>query len=229
MLKDATNKEKFEMLSPWMQLVVDAIKKDIKNEHLKRDIAFVRHYFPGKNVSKLTTEELAEAYKHAISQGENTEELAEFVTNRWLLKHSDIYHHFEQELTKIDPNFTELDLLDPSTSNVLMNQAVEQFGAPHTYLFCVMNSVVFPKEIYDVLRQRAHDHTQKAQEQEAIQQQREVEEAEKRNAEQQISRLTDKYEKKLAGLQKKYQTDVECLKKQIASLQRKLKEVTEKS
>lgn len=228
MLKDTTNKEKFEMLSPWMQHVVEAIKKDIKNEHLKRDWNFVRHYFPGKNVNKLSSEELAEAYNHAIQQGENAEELAEFLSNRWLLKHSDIYHHFEQELAKIDPNFTNLELLDPATSKVLMDQAIVHFGAPHTYMFCVMNSVVFPKEIYDVLRQRAQDQMKKAAEMEAEQARVEAEESAKRTTEQQVARLTDKYEKKLAGLQKKYQTDVESLKKQIATLQRKIKEMTEK-
>ena len=37
-----------------------------------------------------------------------------------------------------------------------------------------------------------------------------------------MARLTDKYEKKLMGLQKKYQLDQEALKKQLAALQRKL-------
>ena len=39
---------------------------------------------------------------------------------------------------------------------------------------------------------------------------------------QQITRLTDKYEKKLQGMQKKYIQDIETLKKQITLLQRKL-------
>jgi hypothetical protein len=42
--------------------------------------------------------------------------------------------------------------------------------------------------------------------------------------EREIARLTDKYEKKLQGLQKKYLFDTEALKKQIATLQRKLNE-----
>ncbi len=42
--------------------------------------------------------------------------------------------------------------------------------------------------------------------------------------EREIARLTDKYEKKLAGLQKKYITDMENFKKQISQLQRKLQD-----
>ena len=44
------------------------------------------------------------------------------------------------------------------------------------------------------------------------------------NFETEMARVKDKYEKKLNGLQKKYQVDVENLKKQIAQLQRKLQE-----
>lgn len=39
---------------------------------------------------------------------------------------------------------------------------------------------------------------------------------------QEKARLQDKYEDKLAGVQRKYMTDVEALKKQIRSLQQQL-------
>lgn len=222
MLKETSYKAKFDVLAPWMPHIIDTVKKDLKNDHLKGDFAFCKLHFAGKNINKLTTEELATAYTNAIASSEKAEEIGEFITNRWLVKNSDLYHYFEQELTKINPNFNDLDVLDKQTSLRLMNGAVQQFGAPKTYLFCVMNSVVFPKEVFDQLSQLAEKSAHQQAEEEAIQQKHDSVESMQRNYEQQIARLTDKYEKKLQGLQKKYATDVDALKKQVANLQRKL-------
>ena len=67
-------------------------------------------------------------------------------------------------------------------------------------------------------------HKEKSKAKESI-----VQEAEKRSLDDvktqhalEVARLTDKYEKKLLGFQKKYTQDVEMLKKQLANLQRKL-------
>jgi len=222
MLKNTTYKEKFAMLSPWMPFIVEAIKKDLKNDHLRKDMAFVRQYFAGKNTNKITTEDLVQAYTHALANEENGEDLAEFVSNRWLLKHSDLYHHFEQELTKIDPNFSDLEVMEKEPSMAIMEKAVKEFGAPETYLFCVLNSVVFPDEVYKLLNQRAEQHVKHSIAAAEEQKKQSSAEAIQQDFEQQISRLTDKYEKKLQGMQKKYNTDTEILKKQITNLQRKL-------
>lgn len=222
MLKETTYKEKFSMLSPWMPLIIEEVKRDLKNEHMKSNPVFVRHYFAGKNLSKITLQELVDAYTHAVANQEDAEDLADYITNRWLLKHADLYMHFEQALMKINPNFSDLDLLDEESSLALMEGAIKEFGAPNTYLFCVLNSVVFPEKVFTLLAKRAeHDHRKSTEE--AIEHQEKASiESMQRNYEQQIARLTDKYEKKLAGLQKKYSVDIEALKKQVANLQRKL-------
>lgn len=222
MLKNATYKEKFIMLQEWMPLIIDTVKKDLKNEHLRNDLGFVRTYFPGKTVAKITTEELAPAYTRAIASAENTEELAEFIANRWLLKNSELYHYFEEELKKINPNFSELDSIDMSTAQRLMDEASRQFGPVSTYLFCVFNSVVFPEEIYRVLGQHAKVHAAKAHADDLQRQEAASLDALKAHYEMQIARLTDKYEKKIMGLQKKYVQDMETCKKQISSLQKKI-------
>lgn len=222
MLKNSSYKEKFILLKEWMPLIIDSVKKDLKNEHLKRDPSFSRSYFPGKNLSKLTLEELVDAYTKAIADGEKAEELAEFIANRWLLKHSDLYYYFEQELAKIDPNFSEIHDIEQGLATKIMEGAIQQFGTISTYLFCVLNSVVFPEEIYKKL---GHDASRKAVEQkeEAVAVKEKLSlEALQRGHEQDLARVIDKYEKKLIGMQKKYLTDVEMLKKQIANLQRKL-------
>lgn len=222
MLKNSSYKEKFVLLQEWMPLIIDSVKKDLKNEHLRKDLSFSRSYFPGKNASKLTLEELVGAYTQAIATGENAEELAEFIANRWLLKHGDIYYYFEQELAKINPDFSEINDIDQHLATKIMEGAIQQFGTISTYLFCVLNSVVFPEEIYNKL---GHDASRQAVEQKEeanVAKEKNSFEAMQREHEQNIARVVDKYEKKLLGMQKKYLSDVEMLKKQIANLQRKL-------
>lgn len=222
MLKNITHKEKFALLKKWMPIIVDSVKKDLKNEHLKKDWAFVKQHFPGKNLNKLTAEEIAQAYAYVIENSENAEELAEFISNRWLLKHTELYYFFEKELSKITADFNELEELEKNQSMEIIERSVKEFGALDTYLFSVLNSVVFPKEAYDNLAARAETSVAQAEsEAKAFAEMKSLEDMQ-RSYEQQIARLTDKYEKKLQGLQKKYSIDVEGLKKQIVTLQRKL-------
>lgn len=224
MYKNATYKEKFAVLQEWIPVLVETVKKDLRNEHLKKDFYFVKKFFPSKNIHKLTTEELAEAYQKAIQEEEKGEELAEFITSRWLLKNSELYDFFEQQLSNIMPDFTNLEEIDSSQAQVLIETALYQFGAIQTYLFSVLNSVVFSKESFQYLQIQAQQNrdeqqkdTQKFSEKLTIDQMR-------NNFEREMTRLTDKYEKKLSGMQKKYVMDIESLKKQIAHLQRRLQE-----
>jgi hypothetical protein len=222
MLKDTTYKEKFVLLQDWLPAIIEAVKKDLKSEHLKQDWQFVKKYFANKNLNKLTAEELVEGYRMALAQEEKSEELAEFISNRWLLKNSEIYYFFEQALSKLNPEFSELEELDQTLSTKLMENSVNEFGAEKTYLFAVINSVVFPKKIYDQLKSHAEKDTRKAKENAIQEAEHKSIEAIHSSYQQQIARLTDKYEKKLQGLQKKYIVDTDALKKQISTLQRKL-------
>lgn len=224
MYKNATYKEKFAELQEWIPFLVDAVKKDLRNEHLKKDLYFVKKFLSSKNIHKVTVDELAQAYKKAIQEEEQGEELAEFITSRWLLKNSELYDFFEKQLSQINPDFANLEEIHPTQAQALIENSIRQFGAPHTYLFSVLNSVVFPKENFHSLKNQAAQHqeeqtkeTQRAVEQFTVEQIRKEYELE-------ITRMIDKYEKKLAGLQKKYITDVENLKKQIAQLHRKLQQ-----
>lgn len=224
MYKNASYKEKFADLQEWVPFLIESVKKDLRNEHLKKDVYFIKKFLSSKNIHKVTTEELAEAYQKAIREEEKGEELAEFITSRWLLKNSELYDFFEQQLSQMTSDFTTLDEIAPAQAQILIDTSIKQFGAPHTYLFSVLNSVVFPKESFQALKVKAQQHQAKEQEetQKAVEQ-RSIEQMQ-RHFECEIARLTDKYEKKLAGLQKKYVADVENLKKQVAQLQRKLQE-----
>lgn len=222
MLKNATYKEKITLLKKWVPHIIDTVKKDLKTEHLKEDGLFAKRYFLSKNINKLTTEELVQGYAQAIADNERAEDIAEFLSNRWLLRNTELYQYFEQQLSKINPNFSEITEIEPKKAQDIIEGSIKQFGAPRTYLFSVLNSVVFPESAYTKLSKQAEDSAVKEEEEAKIELEQQSAEAMKRSYEQNIARLTDKYEKKLQGLQKKYLQDTESLKKQIANLQRKL-------
>jgi hypothetical protein len=224
MNKNATYKEKYAHLKEWMPSIIESTKKDLKNEHLKKDIGFSKKYLGNKNLNKVSNEELVGAYNQAIAQEEEGENIGEFITSRWLLRHSDLYEFFERHLIQIDPNFSDLKELTSAQSQPLIDGAIRQFGAAQTYLFSVLNSVVFPDSVFKELETKArHEKKHHAEENERKLEQMTAENM-KREFEREIARLTDKYEKKLEGLQKKYVVDMEVLKKQVAQLQRKLQE-----
>ncbi len=221
MLKNTTYKEKFELLKEWVPSIVDHIKKDLKNDHLRQDHVFYKRYFASKNINKLTTEELYEAYSQALIENEKAEELAEFISSRWLIKNSELYNYFEAELSLIAKDFTEIEEIDLATSRKILAGSIDLHGAPRTYLFSVLNSVVFPPQVYEELKQQAHSETEKQATDQKEKEEKATLENVKFNHEQQMNRLIDKYEKKLAGLQKKYHADVKNLKDQLVKWQRK--------
>lgn len=225
MLKEASYKEKFQILKKWMPEIVDSVKKDLKSEHLKKDWMFAKKYFPGVNLNKITNAELARGYESAIFEEEKGEDIAEFISNCWLLKNGELYHYFEEELKKINPDFSAIEKLEEKQSAEIAKNAINEFGAHKTYLFSVFNSVAFQEKELNHLKtlaekeiqEQAHLNEEKAKNES-------IEEVEK-SYELKIARLTDKYEKKISGLQKKYTLDVEAFKKQIAILQTKLSKV----
>jgi hypothetical protein len=222
MLKDTTYQQKFAMLKSWMPVVADAIKKDLKNEVSRQNSQFVKAYFGSKNASKLTAEELSEGYIRAIAEHENGEVIAEWIGQRWLLKKPDLYGFFEKKLSAINPQFDQIEEIEPVKAKEIISEAIKQFGAPDTYIFSVINAVVFSKNQFDELAHAASTHVQhKAAEMQSSAEEKSTEKL-IQNYELQIARLTDKYEKKLQGFERKYLCDTEGLKKQIGALQKQL-------
>ena len=89
-MQDLNYTQKFALLDEWLEYLLDAVKKDLRNDHLKNDWAFVKKYFGGKNVNKLSSSELAEGYRQALAQEEKAEEDSEFITNHLLFKNSEV-------------------------------------------------------------------------------------------------------------------------------------------
>ncbi len=206
----------FQALQNWTQQILDTIKKDIKTDHLHTDPAFYRNYFGNRPQNRLTSEEIFAAYEKELLKG--NEELAEWVVNRWVFKHGDLYQHFAERLERINPDFSEIKELSEAESEEILKGAFENFGAIQTYLFTVLNGVVFPKKVIEKLANAA-ELEKLAQEKAGVEEaKREGFEKEIASLQREIARLNDK----IAGVQRKYTTDTEALKKQIKALQCKM-------
>lgn len=218
MIKEQSYIEKFALLEPWMDQIFIVIKKELRSEHLRRNPQFVAKHFSKKLFDKITAEEMKVAYLKEISEG--NEEIGELVMTRWMFKHTEIYQFFAATLSKINPDFEQIEEIAEEAARPLMEAALKHFGAATTYIFSVFNTVSFPPQIYAALRELAA--------QEVVSEEKEEEvlsvEALTAKFEKEQIKLTEKYEKKLLGMQRKYLDDMEGFKKQISQLQRRLQD-----
>lgn len=220
-------KNQFQILQPWLTQILHAIKKEIRTEHLSKNPSFYKTYFGARPQNRLTYEEIFPAYEKELLQ--DNRELGEWVVNRWVFKHGEIYRHFAERLSQIDPDFDAIKSLSEAQSEQILSQALESFGALPTYIFSVLNGVVFPTNVLDRLRAAAEkeDAAQKAEKAETKIQEN-LEQTVARH-QRELSRLHEKYENKIAGVMKKYTTDVNALKKQIRALQQRLNDFNDYS
>lgn len=210
----------FTSIQPWICRVLETIKKDIKTELLPSDPTFYRSHFGNRPQNRLTTEEIFAVYEKELLSG--NESLGEWVINRWVFKNGDIYQHFAEKLSQIQEDFAQIEALDEPQSQAILKGAVEAYGALNTYLFSVLNGVVFPQIVLERLKKDAEKESVEQAAKETSAQEKQTLEQILGRHQREVARLQEKYESRLAGVQKKYATDVEALKKQVRSLQQKL-------
>ncbi|MBI5272636.1 MAG: hypothetical protein HY861_01465 [Chlamydiia bacterium] len=210
----------FQTIQSWIPQVLKAIKRDIRTDHLPGSPAFFRTHFGHRPINRLTAEEIFAVYEKDLLAG--NEELIEWVVNRWVFKHGDLYTHFAERLEKIASDYGSIKQLTEEQSEQILEGAIQRFSALSVYLFSVLNQVVFPETVFTRLRTMAEneDLQQKTQGVQTAQQQN-LEEA-LAKCQKELVRLNEKYEDKLAGVMKKYAADVEALKKQNRALQQRL-------
>lgn len=210
----------FVTIQPWLPDVLAAIKREIRTDHLANSPSFVRAHFGNRPLNRLTFEEILAVYEKNLLSGD--EDLAEWVVNRWVFKHGDLYAHFAERLEKIDANYHELEHLSEEQSEQVLEGAVARFGAVSTYLFSVLNHVVFPKTVFDRLRSDAEK--EESAKKVEIEERNEAERAAdlKVRHEKEMARIQEKFESKISGIMKKYTVDIEALKKQIRALQKQI-------
>ena len=222
MIKDLSLKSKIEFLGPVLGRVLQDIRRDIKQEHLKKDRAFVQKYFGKNHVDKVSAEEIEKAYFTEIVSVGN-EELASWVVSKWILKHAELYEYFVTELSKINPRFEEIELLDMDVAKSIAARSVDQFSVIDTYIFSVMNSVAFADEIFHHFKQEVEQL--QSNQAKGIEQSEELSLQElMRRHNQELGKLSDRYEKRLQAVSKRYVQDIEGLKKQLAAVQKRLSE-----
>lgn len=215
-MKDVSFREKIEILQPVLHDILSDIKKELKNEHLRKDIVFTNKYFSKKTIDKITIEDLAEGYLRALRDG--NEEAGEWISSRWMLKHPEVYQFFAEKLSEINPKFDEITKIEDSAAEKIKKEAIEAFGPKDTYIFSILNSVVFPQFIFEDLKNKISSLAPVEIEVDGVLTPEEL----KKKYENNLAKLTEKYEKKLASLEKKYVQDMDGYKKQIATLQRRL-------
>lgn len=160
-MKAKTYQEKFSLLSPWFESLVASIKKDLKEEPLKKDRIIYAQLFGNKLLKNLSSKEMWAAYAQALAQGH--ESLGEYLAARWILRHRNIYDFFEARLRTICQNFDELGELQASFAKDLIEDAVANFGAVDTYCFSVLNDVTFSAKDFEELRKKAFSLPSKPQ------------------------------------------------------------------
>lgn len=200
----------------WIPEVLQTIKKDIKTDHLPSDVGFYKKHFGNRPQNRLGTEEIFAAYEKELL--EENQDLKEWVVNRWVFKHGDLYQHFAERLSAVNPEFDQIKHLTEEESAMILEGAAESFGAIATYLFAVLNGVVFPESTIARLKKAAAEEKEKQQKEELATVERTNLEKILAAHQREVARLQDK----IAGVQRKYDTDTQSLKKQIKALQQKL-------
>jgi len=144
-------KNQFESIQPWIAQVLNAIKKDIKTEHLGSDPVFYKVNFGNRPQNRLTSEEIFTAYEKELLKG--NEDLSEWVVNRWVFKNGDLYRHFAERLSAIHPDFDQIQNLTEEQSHEVLKGADLAFDAVSVFLFSVLNGVVFPETVVKKTRE----------------------------------------------------------------------------
>jgi len=209
-------KNQFQTLQNWTREVLNDVKKDLKHDYLPADPVFYKTNFGNRPLNKISNEEILDAYEKELLN--DNADLAEFVVNRWVFKHGDLYQHFAERLSEINPDFDQIKELNEEETKAVLKGAAENFGAIPVFLFAVLNGVVFPEKALVSLKKSAEEEKKAKKSKEEVDSNQESLEKILASHAREVARLNNKIE----GVLKKYTKDTEALKKQIRTLQKKI-------
>jgi|GEM_PF-891652 len=224
MMTESAYRGKFSLLQPFAEEIFRAIKKEIKSEMAGKNSMLRKKV--GVLPNGVETKELSSLFlKNIITEEtEEGEELGEWVASVWINKRGEIFKSFHNALSKISDRYDTLTSLPEEVEKQIFEKAVSDFGALDTYIFAVLNSVVFSEKTFEKLAKFAQTEAEGKKTGKEGDLAFSVEKAQK-NFERQIEKIIEKYENRLLGVTKRHQMEVAGYRKQISGLQKKLDEV----
>ena len=212
---------RFSLLTPWFFDIMNTVRRDCKNEHLRLNPGFVREHFAGMPLHRITVDEMRVVYLRLILAG--NAHLAEFISNRWLFRNMELYTLFEKALSEVSPDFEKISELTAEQAERLIQEASDKFGAESVFCFVAMNDVVIPQDVFERLQRQAVESLAKRQKEADAQ---EVSSEEKLRLE--VERLKERQEKKIQEMTKRQQQEVQRLNVEIAKLKSELQQSKKK-
>ncbi|MBS3904442.1 MAG: hypothetical protein KGZ39_03860 [Simkania sp.] len=152
------NQSKFKQLDDLFQLIISDIKKDIKSELVKFDRKLFQKIFSQSYVAKLSSKELADLLHPEIQTGNPA--LEDWMIERWVYRHAEIYQFFVERLSVIHPDFETIKEIEKEHATKMVDEAIRRFGALKTYLFSILNGVAFTPATLQELALLAKDDRQ---------------------------------------------------------------------
>lgn len=214
MIEKSACENKFENLFPFMGEVCGSIKKEIKQE-------FIQKGFFRNKADCQDWKGILQFFSRKAGE-ERDEKIIEWLSSAWICKHGEIFQLFHEKLSQLSSQYDSLKEFPLEFECSLKEISLKEFGAVQVYIFSVLNSVVFSKQTYQELRENALKELSLEKREECVSA-LSVEELKKRFEEEKL-RLCEKYERKMQGVIKKFQIEVEGYRKQIGLLQKKIEE-----
>ncbi len=209
-------KTKIELLAPFLEGLCRGIKKEIKQEFIQKGLL-------RKSEGGSEWKEIAQFFfKKIVEEGD--ERVGEWLSSCWVCKNGEIFQYFHEQLSLIDEQYDRLVEIPLEKEEKIKKLSIEKFGFLRTYLFCVLNSVVFSSKIFEDLRKGALQELSSGEEVDVQGKNCSIEDL-KKAFELERLKIEEKYEKRLLGVSKKYQMEIDGYRKQIGQLQKKLEKV----
>ncbi len=214
MMINSSYKNKFEILAPFVGELCLEIKKEIKQEFVKKK--GLQAEFKSLDISDISQF----FYKKVAEEGD--EKTGEWLASSWIYKNGEIFQLFHEQLSLVDKHYDQLESLSSSVEEQIKDLSVGKFGFVRVYLFSILNSVVFSTKLFEELKNGAlkelsvsKDHSLEDEDSISLEDLRKSFEMER-------LKMEEKCEKRLQGVIKKTQMEVEGYRKQIGQLQKRL-------
>jgi hypothetical protein len=214
MMINSNYKNKFETLGPFIEELCVGIKKEIKQE-------FVKKKGIQANFNSLDISDMSQFfYKKVVEEGD--EKIGEWLASSWIYKNGEIFQFFHEQLSFVDKHYDRLESLSSEVEQQIKDLSVSKFGFVRIYLFSVLNSVVFSAKLFEELKRGALKELSMSKESSLESKGNISVEELKKSFEVERLKTEEKYEKRLQGVIKKTQMEVEGYRKQIGQLQKRL-------